>query len=102
MADLQNISPLEWRYAITLGQRLKALRREHGLTQEQMAERAGIATFTYQKYEKGLSKPGTPLNPTLFTLLALSRALEMPVKDLLDFEVSSNPLDPIQVDLDQR
>ena len=34
---------------------------------------AGISAYTYQKFEKGESKPGTPMNPRLFTLIALYR-----------------------------
>ncbi len=30
-----------------------------------MAYRAGLTRYTYQKYEKGESRPGHPANPTL-------------------------------------
>jgi transcriptional regulator with XRE-family HTH domain len=48
-----------------------------------VAQRAGISAFTYQKYEKGESRPGSPANPTLTVLVALSQALEVPVAKLL-------------------
>jgi transcriptional regulator with XRE-family HTH domain len=44
---------------------------------------AGISAYTYQKFEKGESRPGTPANPRLFTLLALAEALDVPVESLL-------------------
>lgn len=69
-----------------LGSRLRSLRCDRGLTQEEVAHRADIATYTYQKYEYGESKPGSPMNPTLQTLTALSDALDVRLSDLLDFE----------------
>ncbi len=44
---------------------------------------AGITGFTYQKYEKGESRPGQPLNPQLKTLVALSQVLDVPLTELL-------------------
>jgi transcriptional regulator with XRE-family HTH domain len=37
--------------------RLSALRKEHGLTQLQMAERVGIHVSQYKRYEAGTSQP---------------------------------------------
>ena len=59
-----------WRYARALGLRLQRARLAKGMSQEAVAHAAGISTFTYQKFEKGESKPGTPMNPRLRTLLA--------------------------------
>ncbi|WP_404502440.1 helix-turn-helix domain-containing protein [Arthrobacter sp. GAS37] len=53
------------------------------LSQEKLAHLAGISAFTYQKYEKGESRPGTPMNPRLVTIVALSQALDVPLVDLL-------------------
>jgi len=47
---------------------------------------AGIASYTYQKFEKGESKPGTPMNPRLFTLLALAEVLEVKLEDIVPAE----------------
>lgn len=66
--------------------KLCALRRACGYTQEQVAYMSGISTYTYQKFEKGESKPGTPLNPRLSTLLALARTFNVDVRDLLSFD----------------
>ena len=43
----------------------------------------GISTYTYQKFEKGESRPGTPMNPRLRTLIALATALDMRVEELV-------------------
>lgn len=69
-----------------LGYRLRNLRRERGLSQESVAHRAGIALYTYQKFEKGESKPGTPMNPTYHTLLSLAWVFDLPVTEMLDLD----------------
>lgn len=73
-----------WRYARALGLRLQRARLAKGMSQEAVAHAAGISTFTYQKFEKGESKPGTPMNPRLWTLLALAEALEVGVGELVE------------------
>lgn len=73
-----------WRkYAAELANNLRRVRNEAGLSQEDVAYRSGITRFTYQKYEKGESRPGTPANPTLRTLLAMSQVLNVPLSALL-------------------
>ena len=66
-----------------LAMRLRDLRRESGLSQEAVAHTAGISTYTYQKFEKGESKPGTLMNPRLSTLLALADVFCVSVGQLL-------------------
>lgn len=73
-----------WRYARALGLRLQRARLAKGMSQEAVAHAAGISTFTYQKFEKGESKPGTPMNPRLRTLLALAETLDVRVGELVD------------------
>lgn len=73
-------------YSQRLSYRLRDLRRERGLSQEAVAHRAGIALYTYQKFEKGESKPGTPMNPTYHTLLSLAWVFDLPVTELLDLD----------------
>jgi transcriptional regulator with XRE-family HTH domain len=63
--------------------RLQRAREQRGLSQERTAHLAGIASYTYQKFEKGESRPGSPLNPRLSTLLALCRVLELRLEDLV-------------------
>jgi len=66
-----------------IGLRLQKARERRGLSQERTAHLAGIASYTYQKFEKGESRPGSPLNPRLSTLLALCRVLEVRLEDLV-------------------
>ena len=74
----------EWSaYAREIGVRLQRARQAAGLSQERVAHLAGIAGFTYQKFEKGESRPGAPLNPRLRTLLAVCDVLEVEVGELL-------------------
>ncbi|MRX81663.1 helix-turn-helix transcriptional regulator [Eggerthella guodeyinii] len=73
-------------FSLKLANRLRSLRDERGLSQESVAHEAGISTYTYQKFEKGESKPGTPMNPRLYTLLALADVFEMDVRELLTFD----------------
>ena len=54
-----------------------------GLSQERLSSIAGISTETYRKYEKGKSRPGTPANPQLVSLVAVSQALDVPLLELL-------------------
>ena len=84
-------SDASWRtdLAREIGFRLQRRRMALGYSQEKVAHLAGLATFTYQKFEKGESKPGTPLNPTLFTLYALSIVLEIDIGELVHHEVKT-------------
>lgn len=70
-------------FARALGVALLRARAERGLSQEQVAHAAGLATFTYRKLEKGESNPGTPANPRLRTLVNLAEVLGVPLHDLL-------------------
>jgi transcriptional regulator with XRE-family HTH domain len=76
-----------------IGVRLQRARERHGLSQERTAHLAGIASYTYQKFEKGESRPGSPLNPRLSTLLSLCRVLELRLEDLLPDPPPSAPLE---------
>ncbi len=69
-------------YALEFGHILKRARARTGLSQVRIAEIAGLSDYTYQKFEQGESGRGDPANPRLTTLLALSRALEIPLIDL--------------------
>lgn len=70
-------------YAHALGVRLLQARRHAAMSQEAVAHAAGISTYTYQKFEKGESRPGTPMNPRLTTLIALCQVLGLKVEELL-------------------
>lgn len=67
-----------------LGSLLAALRQERKLTQEQVAESAGISRNHLQLLETGLSnRNGTPANPRLSTLVALSDVLGTDVPSMM-------------------
>lgn len=70
-------------YARELGHNLNRLRTERGMSQERLAHAAGISAFTYQKFEKGESRPGSPMNPRLITLVSLCQVLQVSVEQLL-------------------
>ena len=70
-------------FSRALGLTLQRLRIERGLSQERLAHMAGIAGYTYQKFEKGESKPGTPMNPRLFTLMSLAQVLGVAIEELI-------------------
>ncbi|MGM7679488.1 helix-turn-helix transcriptional regulator [Microbacterium sp. A94] len=74
----------EWRaYSQRFATSLRSARDRAGLSQEDVAYRAGLTRYTYQKYEKGESRPGHPANPTLRTVLALAQVLETSLVDLI-------------------
>lgn len=81
----------EWlAFAREVGLRLQRARQARGLSQERVAHLAGIAGFTYQKFEKGESRPGAPLNPRLSTLVSLCRVLGLSLAELLEGAPSSD------------
>lgn len=84
MPKKRNITPIEIEFSAKLASRLRGLRCECGLTQAEIAERANIAPNTYQRYESGESRPGTPLNPEFYTLVDLAKAFDIDLKTLLD------------------
>ena len=79
-------SVLERSLAKALGDELDRRRREAGLSQEALAEAAGISRNHYQLLESGLSDraKNTPANPRLSTLLELARVLDCSVGQLVD------------------
>jgi transcriptional regulator with XRE-family HTH domain len=70
-------------YVRELGITLHRRRLELGLSQEELAYAAGITRSHYQQLEKGHSRPDRSANPSLRTLVALSRVLGVHAADLL-------------------
>ena len=68
-----------------LGQKLYELRTERGMSQEQVAQAVGIATFSYRKLEHGESNPGSPGNPRFITLVSLIKEFGVSESDILAF-----------------
>ena len=62
-----------------LGERIRSERQRVGLTQEGLAEKAGVAPRTIQKIEAG------QLNILITTFARLGKALGCSTSDLLDF-----------------
>lgn len=65
---------------IALGKQIKFLRENAHLTQEKLAEKAGISLDYLGKIEVHINKPG------LKTLIKISNALSVPIKTLFDFK----------------
>jgi transcriptional regulator with XRE-family HTH domain len=66
---------------MAIGERIKKFRTEDGLTQPQLAAKAGVDQGGLSKLERGLTT-----NLTLEILRRLARALGCSVADLLDEE----------------
>ena len=62
---------------MTLGQRIQALRKEKGLSQEALGEALGVSRQAVSKWESGASDPSTS------NLLALAKLYGVSAEDLL-------------------
>lgn len=81
-ANVEDVSaapvPTTWEaYARDLGVRLQQLRMERGITQEDLAHRAGLTRTHYQQIERGWWKRDQPANPSLKVLVRLAQVLEV-------------------------
>lgn len=66
---------------IFLGQRLKELREEVGLTQKQLAEQLGINSVTYLHYEKEQREPPLALLADMAQFYSVSVDYLLGLKD---------------------
>lgn len=74
----------EWdAYARAIGTNIQRQRVARGYSQDRVAYEANLSRYTYQKLEKGESRPGTPANPTVRTLLAVAQVLGVGLADIL-------------------
>ena len=62
-----------------LSENIKKLRKKHDLSQEQLAQKAGITYSTLIKIESGLNK-----NPTLETLTKIAGAFGVKIDELVE------------------
>lgn len=62
---------------VNMGERIKLARKKAGMTQQQLADRAGITKQSISKYERGAASPGSAV------LLRLSDALEVTLDFLI-------------------
>ncbi len=63
----------------SIGKRIKSLREKNGLTQEKLAELAGLSLDFIGKIEVNINKPG------LKSLIKISNALNIHIKELFNF-----------------
>jgi transcriptional regulator with XRE-family HTH domain len=66
------------KYLCYIGANLHRYRKAKGLTQEQLADRAGVELSFYQRLERAKT------NVSLASLIALSSAIEIPMPMLLE------------------
>ena len=62
-----------------IAKRIKFLREDANLTQEELAERSGLSLDYIGKIEVCINKPG------LKSIIKIAKALNKPVKDIFDF-----------------
>lgn len=68
----------------TIGNRIAFLRKQKGLTQEELSEKAGINLRTLQRIEKDETEPRSA------TLRMFCDTLHIPLEDLIDFGKTEN------------
>jgi transcriptional regulator with XRE-family HTH domain len=71
-----------------LGQRLRALRKEHGLSQERLGERAGLSGKFIGEVERGEK------SISVDSLYHVAMALEVPLRHLIDVRAGRRPAAP--------
>ena len=62
---------------MTIGEKIKCIRREKGLTQKKLGELCGIAESNIRKYENGKQ------NPKIETVRKIAYALNVPITELI-------------------
>ena len=79
------------------------LRKNLGLTQQQVAAKLGIDRTTYTKYETGVSEPSFEMLIRLSQLLGISldELFGAPIDDRLSVSVSDNSADKLSPDEQQ-
>ncbi len=70
---------------MTIGQKIRKLRRERDWTQAELGERAGINYRNITRYESGKLRPG------LKVLRKLAAALEVPLDDFMEAQEQAAP-----------
>lgn len=72
-------------FNMNFGQRLKSLRAERNLTQQNLGDAVGVSTVTIRAWERNAKKPA------MDALLSLGRALNISIDTLLDFHLENTP-----------
>ncbi len=68
------------KFLINFGEKIVELRKQKGLSQEQLSYDADISLSSISKLERGL------LNISILNIYKLSKAFDIQPKDLLDFK----------------
>jgi transcriptional regulator with XRE-family HTH domain len=66
-----------------IGNKIKELRIQKGLTQEELAEKTGLSTRTIQRIENG------EVDPRIYTLSSIAEALDIAYEELIKEEVKA-------------
>lgn len=74
-----------------LSENIKRIRKEKGLSQEELAGKVYVVRQTVSKWEQGLSVPDSEM------LIALSKALETPVSSLLGESMIKAEVDDLDI-----
>lgn len=69
---------------VSLGRRILALRTARNLSQDKLAEKAGMSVKHLGKIERGTA------NASIKCLTEIAKALDMPVRDILEVEHEQN------------
>jgi DNA-binding XRE family transcriptional regulator len=70
-------------FAVALGREIQRARSNAQLSQEDVAYRAGLSRYTFQRLEKGEASPGVPSNPSLQNVMAVAQVLGISIDELL-------------------
>ena len=73
----ETVTPQQEEMRKSLGEILRELRSEHGMTQEFVAESLGVSRQAVSKWENGTSEPSTS------NLIAIAKLFEIPPEELL-------------------
>lgn len=67
-----------------LGNRLRMLRRQRGLSQEELAWKADLELSQISRIERGV------INTSVSQLFSIAEALDIPLQDFFDFEFTAD------------
>lgn len=70
-------------YVREIGTNIQRHRVVRGYSQDRVAYEANLSRYTFQKLEKGESRPDSAANPRLMTLLAIAQVLDIELSELL-------------------
>ena len=70
-------------YVREIGTNIQRQRLARGYCQDRVAYEANLSRYTFQKLEKGESRPDSAANPRLMTLLAVAQVLDVELTVLL-------------------